>query len=143
MNWYKQVKYAATPIDVSLTGTLKSNKGYIYLSVDNRIITPFLNMIDSDAVISPKEVTEKEKDVGAHISVIKKNETNKEITELGQEFSFTVTGLQSVKPDGWEEVRKVYFLTVDSPELEDLRTKYDLPKKVEGHDFHITVGVEI
>lgn len=140
MNWYKQ---SAKPKDVALTGTLRSNNGYIYLEVDSRLFAPFVNMIPVDSVTSPKDVTEPGKDVGAHISVMKKDETDgKTIKELGKEFEFFIDGLHSVKPDGWDEVKKVYFLTVKSPELEKLRKRYGLTKKIKGHEFHITVGVE-
>ena len=140
MNWYKT---AAKPKPVPLSGTLKSNGGYIYLSVDSRIFAPFVNMIGKDEVISPKAVTDKDKDVGAHISVMKKKETEGlTIDEIGESFEFFVEGLHTVEPDGWEEVKNVYFITVDAPQLEKLRKKYGLPSKIEGHEFHITVAVE-
>jgi hypothetical protein len=140
MSWYK---VASNPKPVPLFGTLCDNNGYIYLKIDNRIIVPFLSLISDGSVKSPKEVTEKSKDVGAHITIMKKDESEgKDIKEIGEEFEFYLTGLESVKPDGWEEVKKVYFLTVDSEQIEKLRTKYKLPPKIKGHNFHITVGVE-
>ena len=105
-------------------------------------------MLDNDKVVSPKEVMEKKKDVGAHISVIKNDEGKKlkedgiKIKELNKEFSFTLKGLESVNPEGWDAVKKVYFIVVESPELEKLRKKYKLSPKIEkNHNFHITVGV--
>jgi hypothetical protein len=140
MNWYK---LCAKPKEVPLYGKLQANGDYIYLDIDTRIIVPFINMIDSDDVLHPKSVTERSKDVGAHISVMKGHEVDgRKIKELGDEFEFFVTGVHSTKPDGWEEVKKVYFITVSSPELEGLRRKYKLPAKIDGHEFHITVGVE-
>jgi len=140
INWYK---LSAKPKDSPLVGKLQSNDGYIYLKIDDNIFSSFLNMIPFDKVISPKEVTEKSKDVGAHISVMKKKETEDlVIEEIGNNFEFFVDGFQCVEPDGWDEVKKVYFLTVLSPDLENLRKKYKLNKKIDGHNFHITVGVE-
>jgi len=100
-------------------------------------------MIPSESVVSPRDVTDKSKDVGAHISVMKKEETTDlTIKEIGDQFEFFVDGFHCVKPDGWDGVERVYFLTVKSPDLEILRKKYKLTNKIDGHEFHITVGVE-
>ena len=146
MNWYK---IAANPKTEKLWGTLLKNNNYYYLKIDNRIITPFIQLLDNDKVVSPEEVTEKKKRVGAHISVIKNDEGKKKkkkgvkVQELNKEFPFTLKGFESVKPDGWEGVKKVYFITVESPELEKLRKKYKLTGKIEkNHNFHITIAVE-
>lgn len=149
MSWYKM---AAKPKPVPLKGVLRNNGGYVYLDVDSRLFAPFIKMIDDEAVVHPKEVTPSSKDVGAHITVMKKDETKSlapsddleflTLEEVGEEFEFFIEGLQSVKPDGWEGIKKVYFLNVSSPELEKLRKKYDLTPKIKDHDFHITVGIE-
>jgi hypothetical protein len=154
MNWFneslklaefqKLVKTAGKLKDVTFYGTLKSNKGYIYLKVDDGLFEPFLNMLNNEKAIHPDEDPNKTEDkkIGAHISVVRKNENNDlDIKEIGQEFSFSLTGAKHVKPDGWDEVKKVYFLTVDSPELEDLRKKYKLSPKINDHDFHITFSI--
>lgn len=141
MNWYK---LSSKPKTEKLWGTLLKNNNYYYLKIDNRIMTPFMQMIDNDKIINPDDIQEKDKKIGSHITVIK-NEEGKDIEkvkELGQEFPFTIIGFESVKPDGWEEVKKVYMITVNSPELEKLRKKYKLPPKIEDHDFHITVAIE-
>ena len=68
MNWYK---IAAKPKEEKLWGTLLNNGDYYYLKVDNRIITPFIQMLDNDKVVSPKEVMEKKKML-EHISLLLK-----------------------------------------------------------------------
>jgi hypothetical protein len=119
------------------------NNGFIYLKVDGRIVAPFLNMIPKDVVLHPKEVTDPDKDVGAHISVMRGSELGeKKVKEIGREYNFFIEGLESVKPEGWDGIKKVYFVAVSSPALETLRARYGLTRKYKGHDFHITVGVE-
>ena len=84
--------------------------------------------------------------VGAHISVIGITEFKeaelKQIGEVGNEFEFTIDGLHSVKPEGWDEMERVWFISVKSEELEDLRKKYGLSPKSHGHEFHITWAVK-
>ena len=71
------------------------------------------------------------------------NEENlKNIKEIGKEFSFILKGLFSTKPKGWEEMKKIWFLSLESKELEDLRKSYGLSGLKKGNKFHITVGVE-
>ena len=80
---------------------------------------------------------------GAHVSVALSEEVEDiDIKEVGKNFSFTLGKLVSLKPEGWDEMKKVWFFEVKSPELEKLRKKYNLPAKIHGHEFHITVGVE-
>ena len=80
---------------------------------------------------------------GAHISAFLSEEVEDiDVKEIGQEFSFTLGKMVSLKPEGWNEMKKVWFLEVKSPELEKLRKKYDCPAKIHGHEFHITIGVE-
>lgn len=137
------IKISGTAKEFPLKGILQRNGDYYYLSVDSRIFVPFLSLIDKDNVVHPKEVTDDDKDVGAHITVIKAEEgENLEVEEIGDTFEFFIDGFKAVNPEGWKGVEQVYFISVNSKELESLRKKYDLPAKVDGHDFHITVGVE-
>ena len=99
MNWYK---LAGTPKSVALTGTLRSNKGYVYLSVPDSLIPSFLKMLP-EGIEHPEKQTG-DKWVGAHISVIKASEEVKKVKELGEEFEFSVTGIKKVEPDDWDGV---------------------------------------
>ena len=65
------------------------------------------------------------------------------VREIGEDFAFTVDKLYSTEPEGWDEVKQVFFLSVKSPELEALRKKYGLSKLLNGHDFHITFAVRL
>ena len=66
----------------------------------------------------------------------------KEIKEVGKEFKFKLGELKTTDPEGWDAMDAVYFVDVVSEELKKLRKKYDLPEKLNGHEFHITVAVE-
>lgn len=138
MNWWKIA--SASPKAVWLEGELKQQRdGFVYVDVPDSIIAPFMRML-------PKEVehpdSASDKFSGAHITVMGKSELDgKRLTEVGTTIRFQLMGLASVKPDGWEGVKEVFFLQVDSPDLEKLRQKYDLSKKHKGHDYHITVGL--
>ena len=97
-------------------------------------------------IVPPRHYTSK-KGIGAHISVMYENEQilNEiwEIKELGQEFTFTVMELRTVKLNKDNKVKKLWLLAVDCPELEKLRESYGLPSKLKGHDFHITIGTQV
>jgi hypothetical protein len=140
MNWYKLA--ASKPKAVHLSGVLKENNGFYYLDIDTRIVAPFLNMINDDNVVHPRQVTRRSHDVGTHVSVIRDEELNgRKVKEVGERFDFRISGMEKVNPESWDDVGEVYFLTLKSEALEDLRSKYDLRRKYQGHDFHITVGV--
>ena len=141
MTWYKIAKN--TPKEVSLFGELKQTKnGFVYLSIPNKIIDAFLDLIPAEPeLLHPKELSDNY--VGAHISVMDNEEVEDvKIKEIGNKYHFTIKAVETVKPEGWEEVKRVFFIAVDSPDLEKLRKKYKLSPKLKGHDFHITVGVE-
>lgn len=66
-----------------------------------------------------------------------------EIKELGQEFTFTVIELRTVKLNKDNKIKKLWLLAVDAPELEKLRESYGLSPRLKGHDFHITIGTQV
>lgn len=133
--------------DVKLKGTLKKTKdNYVYLDLSNDVINGLISLIDCDGVEKPPYDLKSFNSVGAHISVIGTSEYKdndlESIKEVGQEFNFTFKNIKSTNPDGWDEMKKVYFVQVESLGLEKLRKKYGLPKLIDGHEFHITIGVE-
>ncbi len=145
-NSRKTKKYAQLK-EVKLKGVLKKTKdNYVYLNISNDVINGLVSLIDHEEVEKPPYDLKSFNSVGAHISVIGADEYKdndiEEVGEIGQEFNFTFKNIKSTNPDGWDEMKKVYFVQVDAPELKKLRTKYGLPKLVDGHEFHITIGVE-
>ncbi len=129
-------------------GILKQkDNGYLYIEVANDFIAEALPLIDAPGrIVPPRHYTSK-KGIGAHISVMYENEQilNEiwEIKELGQEFTFTVIELRTIKLNKDNKVKKLWLLAVVAPELEQLRESYGLPSKLKGHDFHITIGTQV
>lgn len=129
-------------------GILKQkDNGYLYVEVSNDYIAEALSVIEAQGkMVPPRHYTSK-KGIGAHISVMYENEQilNEiwEIKELGQEFTFNVMELRTVKLNKDNQVQKLWLLAVAAPELEKLREDYGLPSKLKGHDFHITIGTQV
>ena len=124
----------------------KTKDNYVYLNISNNVVNGLVSLIDYEGVEKPPYDLKSFNNVGAHISVIGTSEYEDNdlrcIQEVGKEFNFTFKNIKSTNPDGWDEMKKVYFVQVKSPELEKLRKKYGLPKLIDGHEFHITIGVE-
>lgn len=129
-------------------GMLKQkDNGYLYVEVPRDFIAEALPLIDAPGKIVPPRHYTSKKGIGAHISVIYENEQilNEiwEIKELGQEFTFTVMELRTVKLNKNNKVQKLWLLAVAAPELEKLRENYGLTPRLKGHDFHITIGTQV
>lgn len=129
-------------------GILKQKEnGYLYLDVSNDFITNSLPLIETPGKILPPNDYTNKKGIGAHISVIYENEQilNEiwEIQELGQEYTFTLMELRTVKLNHGNKVKKLWLIAVDAPELEKLRESYGLSSKLKNEDFHITIGTQI
>ncbi|NGX58604.1 MAG: hypothetical protein K940chlam3_01511 [Chlamydiae bacterium] len=116
------------------------NNGFVYLDVDDRYVeemTEYLPVTGDFKVLStgPRKM-------GAHISVIYEDEMiGHEIwnlSEAGQWFTFQVKELRYVD----RGAKRLWLLAVEAPGLEHLRTQYGLKPKLQGHDFHITLGYE-
>ena len=131
------------PSEVKLEGELKQTKdGFVYIDVPDEIINGFIKAIPAE-VKKPPYFSKKFNNVGAHISVIGKSDSDGlKISEIGDKIEYTIESLDHCKPDGWDEMKQVYFITVKSPRIEAIRKKYDLPAKDHGHEFHITVAVQ-
>lgn len=137
----KLIKIANDVKDVVFKGKIKKcDDGYVYVDIDDSIFGGILPLIGCGAEKPPKH---KNNDTGAHITVIKQKESKDiDFKDDGKEISYKITGVKVVKPEGWEEMEKVWFVSVDSEDLEKIRTKYKLSPKIKDHDFHITVGVK-
>ena len=87
--------------------------------------------------------------INTHVSVIRPEELervgNPDINEIGKTFSIQTGKLVETNPVGWDEMDRVWFMQVKSPELIKLRRSYglpDMPKKGRKTlGFHITVAV--
>lgn len=129
-------------------GILKQkDNGYLYVEVSKDFIAEALPLIEAKGKLVPPRHHTSKKGIGAHISVMYENEQimNEiwEIKELGQEYTFTVMELRTVKLNKDNQVKKLWLLAVSAPELEKLRESYGLTPKLKGHDFHITIGTQV
>ncbi len=118
----------------------KKLNGFIYLDVSNAFITSLAPLLEMPGELkSPPTAA---RSVGAHISVFHETE-NIAPQELGQAFSFQVKEVRSVVVHTRDGLKKLWMIAVDSPELESLRQSYGCPPKLQGHDFHITIGKQM
>ena len=120
------------------TGVLREEKhGFIYLKVDDDYIIRLFPMLHPGGYSKPPYFRRFDSP-GAHISVFYVDERKQTggIKEIGQRYSFTITGLASVPPQSHEYI----VLEVESPGLEELRKKYGLSPLLKEHKFHITIA---
>jgi len=134
--------------EVFLVGTLKKTvDNFIYLDISNDIIEGLRSMLpEEDDAKKPPYDNKENRGIGAHVSVIYTDEYNEKdlgvIKELGKEYKFTTGKVHSVNPEKWDEISKVWFMDVASPDLEKLRQKYGLSKLLNVHTFHISFAVK-
>lgn len=128
-------------------GILKQKEnGYLYIDVCDEYITEALSVLEAPGKILPPGNYRNKNGIGAHISVMYETEQIIheiwDIKELGQEYSFTIVDLRTVKIRKNNKIEKLWIIAVDAPELERLRESYGLSSKLKGHDFHITIGTQ-
>lgn len=138
-------KILATAAKVDAVGQLKlKGNGFVYLDVNNEFIDEVCDQLPLQGNLSP--VSTKPKEMGAHISVIYEDEMiGHEIwnlEEAGEWFTFEVKELRYVDRKTPNGEKRLWMLAADSPALQRLRTSYGLKPKLQGHDFHITIGNE-
>ncbi len=129
-------------------GILKQkDNGYLYVEVSKDFIAEILPLIEAPGKLDPPRHYKSKKGIGAHISVMYENERIEheiwEMPELGQEFTFSILELRTVKLNRDNKMKKLWLLAISCPELEALREKYGLSPKLKGHDFHITICTQV
>lgn len=129
-------------------GILKQkDNGYLYIEVSRDYIAQILPLIQAPGKLVPPRHYKSKNGIGPHISVMYENEQIEneiwEIKELGQEFSFSILELRTVRLNKDGKMKKLWLLAVSSPELERLRESYGLSSKLKGHDFHITICTQV
>jgi len=136
-----QWKWKYNPI---LTAELKQDeRGFAYLDIPDEYVDSLFELFgDKQAELPPYFGKGR---AGAHVSVILIEELGAhglKMEDIGKKFTFRIVNMDSVKPDGWKGVNKVYFLTLSCPEIESLRVRHGLPPKINHHDFHLTFGIQ-
>jgi hypothetical protein len=127
----------------SLGGRLYvSSSGFLMLSVPNAFVRGAFDALDEIGAELPPGPDGK---LNAHISVARPEEVEAmggadKITERGHVFRYTTGKVKTCIPSGWDEVSRVWFIEVQSPELQNLRKSYGL-SPLPRYPLHITIGI--
>lgn len=141
----KLSKVADAPVATySLSGRLYISKsGWLLLSVPNAMARGMFDALDENGI----ELPTKDGVFNAHVSVMTKEEVDSiggpdKITERGHTYLYQIGAIKTVRPAGWKEMSRVWFVDVKSPDLEALRKSYGLTPLPHGdHPFHVTIAV--
>lgn len=119
---------------------------YVMLSVPNALVHGIFAAMHEPGIELPSSATGKP--LLAHVTVFSPEDLKQiggaeRIKERGQQFRYSLGRLKEVKPSGWADVLRCYFVTVHSPELQALRRSYGLSSLPNDgkFEFHITVAV--
>jgi adenylylsulfate kinase len=145
---YMDKAAGAPALAYSLAGRLVGGKsGWVVLEVPMALVRGAFDALHEPGVEMPPAFSEYES-YKAHISVMRPEEVERaggldKITERGHFFNYTLGPVQTVEPHGWDEMSKVWFIKVRSPDLEKLRKSYGMSARPKNNefDFHITIGV--
>ncbi len=130
--------------NLPLYGTLKvDDRGFSYLDLENEYIYELLPFLETPG-LSPPPYFSGVFTSGAHISLILNSELESPINleKFREDLSFSVTGCYYVEPENWHDIETLWYLTVDSPELSEIRTGLGLAPTILGKQFYITFAVK-
>lgn len=125
-----------------IAGTLKQDaRGFVYLDIANEYITSTIPFFNDSSIDVPPYFSGAFSE-GAHIAIATPDEEKKLFTPLpiGEAFSFTVTGcfkstlLYDIKN------KYVWYLTIASEELEEIRTSMGLTPLPNNETYYITIA---
>jgi hypothetical protein len=136
--WQEAVDYAKK--NLPLEGKLIQNPdGFVYLKVDDNYIHKLFPLLKlkEEGFREPPYFRSK-RSPGAHISVFYVGE-KVHPKELGSYFHFEPKKICFIKRS---KKASLVILQVESAELETLRKKYGLSPKLQGHEFHISLGTK-
>ena len=127
-----------------------SASGWGLLSVPNGLVRGMFEAMQEPGIELPPGAGDPPGPFNAHISVMRKDDVlacggGDKIKERGEVFRYQLGPIKSVTPMGWDDMSKVWFVEVQSPELKTLRKSYGLPPLPTKDDnelqFHITIAV--
>ncbi len=126
-------------------GKLKlDERGFFYIDLNNDYIYEMFELLECEGAELPPYFAP-QKGFGAHISAALCSEVfdrEEALQHVDKEITFSITGCYYVKPEQWEGVKRVWFFTVEAPELLSIRESLGLEEKIMGHEFHITFAIE-
>lgn len=126
----------------ALSGELYgSSKGALLLSVPNALVRGAFSALDENGLVLPNQAK-----FNAHIVVMTPEEVSKiggltKITERGKHFHYNLGPLHEGPVTNSFDFSKVWFLSVASPELAQLRKTYGLDSGPGKHGFNIVVAM--
>lgn len=143
-------KCAADAVVVhSLSGRLYLSKGgWLLLSVPNALGRGAFDALRvTGAELPTRDTNDPNAAYNAHVTVMSPDEIATfggpdKITERGHDFHYSLGAVKEVNPTTWDGVSKVWYITVDSPELRNLRKSYGLTPTRKGEDMHITFALK-
>jgi hypothetical protein len=130
--------------NLPLYGKLKSDKrGFTYLDLENEYIYELLPFLETPGLAPPPYFSGIFTS-GAHITAILNSElhTPLNLENFREEIPFSVTGCYFVEPENWHDIETLWYLTVDSPELSQIRNSLGLSSTIDNKHFYITFAVK-
>lgn len=132
-----------------MRGSLKmSSSGWALLDVPNNFVRAIFDTLDEEGIELPIS-SEYGSKLNAHISVMSADEVEQAggranvAAHDGRTFRYQLGPMKVVSPEKSKDWKRVWYITVESPELEEFRKGFGLtPRPNNNHfDFHITVAV--
>jgi hypothetical protein len=125
-----------------IAGTLKQdNRGFVYLDIANEYITSIIPFFNDSSIDIPPYFQGDFTD-GAHIAIATPDEEKKLFSPLpiGDALAFTVTGCYRSSLLYDLKNKYVWYLTIASEELEEIRTSMGLSALPNDETYYITVA---
>lgn len=135
----------STAIKVNAVGKLCIKKnGFTYVDIGNEYIESIVPLLPTKGEFKPLDTNPKA--LGAHVSVFYEDELiSREIwtlEEAGEWFYLDIKELRYVDRKTPSGKQRLWLMAVHAPAIQRLRKHYGLKPKLQGHDFHITIGTE-
>jgi len=133
-----------------MSGQLKfSSSGWALLDVPNFFVRSIFSSMDEPGISLPVSGEFGNGKLNAHISVMNPEEVkaaggkDNVRSHDGRSFRYQLGPMKVVTPMKSKEWRRVWYITVRSPELEEFRKSFGLSARPNKNqfDFHITVAV--
>lgn len=127
-------------LNLPLKGILhKRSDGLYYLRITEELFAHIVDLFPCEGCSLP----DFDYRLGPAISVILPHENPfGPLFVLGKEFTFFIKRALVVNQYDWPGVEKTVLLTIGSKELSKLRQSHGLSEKLDGRDFHLTIGIQ-